>query len=89
MITKSLSQVYSQGASNNATDNKLQDNSTNVTTSLAQNNQDKSQKEISQKIVRNFYDNVFIAKNVSAAVNYLKENYIQYNPHVPAGRAIH
>jgi len=87
MITTSLSQVYSQGASKNATDNKFQDNSTNATTSLAQNNQDKSQKEISnEKIVRNFYDNVFIAKNASAAVNYLEENYIQHNPNVPTGR---
>jgi predicted SnoaL-like aldol condensation-catalyzing enzyme len=89
MITTSLSQVYSQGASNNATDSKFQDNSINVTTSLAQNNQDKSEKEISNEmIVRNFYDNVFIAKNASAAVNYLKENYIQHNPNVPTGREV-
>ena len=87
MITTSLSQVYSQGASNNVSDNKLHDNSTNTTTSSTQNNQDKSQKEISnENIVRNFYKDVFIAKNASAAVNYLEENYIQHNPNVPTGR---
>jgi predicted SnoaL-like aldol condensation-catalyzing enzyme len=87
MITTSLSQVYSQGASNNVSDNKLHDNSTNATTSMAQHNQDKSQKEISnENIVRNFYTDVFIAKNASAAVNYLEENYIQHNPNVPTGR---
>jgi predicted SnoaL-like aldol condensation-catalyzing enzyme len=37
-------------------------------------------------IVRNFYKDVFIAKNASAAVNYLEENYIQHNPNVPTGR---
>ena len=88
VITTFLSPVYSQGASNNASDNKLQDNSTNTTTtSEAQNNQDKSQKEISnEKIVRNFYNDVFIAKNASAAINYLEANYIQHNPNVPTGR---
>ncbi len=33
-----------------------------------------------------FIDNVFIAKNVSAAVNYLEEDYVQHNPMVPTGR---
>src|SRR3954452_12646352 len=88
VITTFLSPVYSQGASNNTSDNKLQDNSTNTTTTSAvQNNQDKSQKEISnEKIVRNFYNDVFIAKNASAAINYLEANYIQHNPNVPTGR---
>ena len=45
MITTFLSPLYSQGTSNNALDNKLQDNFTNTTTtSEAQNNQDKSQR---------------------------------------------
>jgi len=88
VITTFLSPVYSQSASNNASDNKLKNNSTNTTTTLAaQNNQDKSQKEISnEKIVRNFYNDVFIAKNASAAINYLEENYIQHNPNVQTGR---
>jgi predicted SnoaL-like aldol condensation-catalyzing enzyme len=89
VITTFLSPVYSQGASNNASDNKLQDNSTNttVTSAAVQNNQDKSKKEISnEKIVRNFYNDVFIAKNASAAINYLEPNYIQHNPNVPTGR---
>ena len=45
VITTFLSPLYSQGTSNNALDNKLQDNFTNTTTtSEAQNNQDKSQR---------------------------------------------
>ena len=83
-----LSPVYSQGASNNASASNPQDNAINTTTSAAsQNNQDKSEKEISnEKIIRNFYNDVFIAKNASAAVNYLEENYIQHNPNFPTGR---
>jgi len=88
MLTTFLSPVYSQGASNNASASNPQDNAINTTTSAAsQNNQDKSEKEISnEKIIRNFYDDVFIAKNASAAVNYLEENYIQHNPNFPTGR---
>lgn len=49
--------------------------------------QERSEKEIgNEKIVREFYDNVFDAKNASAAVNYLEEDYIQHNPTVPTGR---
>ena len=33
-----------------------------------------------------FVDNVFIAKNVSAAVYYLEEDYIQHSPTTPTGR---
>ena len=29
---------------------------------------------------------MFLAKNASAAVNYLEEDYIQHNPNVPTGR---
>jgi predicted SnoaL-like aldol condensation-catalyzing enzyme len=88
MLTTFLSPLYSQGVSNNAsTNNSPQDKAANATISALQNNQDKSQKEISnEKVVRNFYDDVFIAKNASAAVNYLEENYIQHNPNVPTGR---
>jgi predicted SnoaL-like aldol condensation-catalyzing enzyme len=51
------------------------------------NSQDKSEKEIrDEKTVREFHNNVFIAKNASAAVNYLEEDYIQHNPNVPTGR---
>ena len=38
------------------------------------------------KIVREFHNNVFTAKNASAAVNYLEEDYIQHNPTVSTGR---
>jgi len=45
------------------------------------------EKEIgNEKIVREFYNNVFDAKNASAAVNYLDEDYIQHNPTVTTGR---
>jgi predicted SnoaL-like aldol condensation-catalyzing enzyme len=58
--------------------------------SFAQTNQTssvQSQKEIrNENIVREFYNNVFIAKNASAAVNYIEEDYIQHNPTVPTGR---
>lgn len=32
-----------------------------------------------QKIIKEFYNNVFIAKNASTAINYLEEKYIKYN----------
>jgi predicted SnoaL-like aldol condensation-catalyzing enzyme len=62
---------------------------------LAQTNQtqtnltssEQSQKEIrNENTVREFYKDVFDAKNASAAVNYIEENYIQHNPFVPTGR---
>jgi predicted SnoaL-like aldol condensation-catalyzing enzyme len=50
------------------------------------NSQDKSEKEIrNEKTVRKFHNNVYIAKNASAAVNYLEEDYIRHNPNVPTG----
>jgi predicted SnoaL-like aldol condensation-catalyzing enzyme len=88
MLTTFLSPVYIQGASNDnsASNTQAQTTNTNTATS-AQNDQDKSAKEISnEKIIHNFYDNVFVAKNASAAVNYLEENYIQHNPNIPTGR---
>ena len=33
-----------------------------------------------------FINNVFVGKNVSAAVNYLEEDYIQHSPTAPTGR---
>jgi predicted SnoaL-like aldol condensation-catalyzing enzyme len=49
------------------------------------NSQDKSEKEIrNERTVREFHN--IIAKNASAAVNYLEEDYIQHNPNVPTGR---
>jgi predicted SnoaL-like aldol condensation-catalyzing enzyme len=64
------------------------DISNNASAINAGNGQDRSEKEIkNEKIVREFYNNVFTAKNASAAVNYLEEDYIQHNPTVPTGRA--
>ena len=53
----------------------------------AGDSQDESEKEIrNEKTVSEFHNNVFIAKNASAAFNYLEEDYIQHNPNVPTGR---
>jgi predicted SnoaL-like aldol condensation-catalyzing enzyme len=76
--------IYGQDINSNASKNGIQTN-TNLTNENIENN--KSEKEIrNEKIIREFYNNVFIAKNASAAVNYLEENYIQHNPNVPTGR---
>jgi predicted SnoaL-like aldol condensation-catalyzing enzyme len=75
--------TYGQVINNSAHDNSIE-NSTAITSG---NSQDKSDKEIrNDKIVREFYSNVFFAKNASAAVNYLEEDYVQHNPNVPTGR---
>ena len=36
-------------------------------------------------VVRSFYTDVFLARNVDAAPRYLAPGYIQHNPHVPTG----
>jgi predicted SnoaL-like aldol condensation-catalyzing enzyme len=82
--------VYGQNitnSNNNASQNQNQtQNNPNSTTTII-NTPDKSDKEIrNEKIVRDFYNNVFFAKNASAAVNYLEQDYIQHNPNVPTGR---
>ena len=65
--------IYGQVINNSAHDNSIE-NSTAITSG---NSQDKSDKEIrNDKIVREFYSNVFFAKNASAAVNYLEEDYV-------------
>ncbi len=72
-------------SNNNASQNQnqTQNNPNPITT----NTPDKSEKEIrNEKIVRDFYNKVFLAKNASAAVNYLEQDYIQHNPNVATGR---
>jgi predicted SnoaL-like aldol condensation-catalyzing enzyme len=81
--------VYGQNITNrnnNASQNQnqTQNNPNPITTA---NTPDKSEKEIrNEKIVRDFYNRVFLAKNASAAVNYLEQDYIQHNPNVATGR---
>lgn len=76
--------VHGQEISNS---NISQNHTQNNAAITAGNIQDKSEKEIrNEKIVREFYNNVFFAKNASAAVNYLEEDYVQHNPNVPTGR---
>lgn len=75
--------IYSQENKNSTLDNNIQ----NITSTTAGHYQDRSDKEIrNDKIVREFYNKVFFAKNASAAVNYLEEDYIQHNSNVPTGR---
>ncbi len=75
--------IHSQETSNSAFYNNIQ-NSTAITSG---HNQDRSDKEIrNDKIVREFYEKVFFARNATAATNYLEEDYIQHNPNVPTGR---
>jgi predicted SnoaL-like aldol condensation-catalyzing enzyme len=72
--------------SNDASQNQNQTQN-NPNSNTTTNTPDKSEKEIrNEKIVRDFYNKVFLAKNASAAVNYLEQNYIQHNPNVPTGR---
>jgi predicted SnoaL-like aldol condensation-catalyzing enzyme len=80
--------AYGQNISNNndasQNQNQTQNNPNPNTTA---NTPDKSEKEIrNEKIVRDFYNKVFLAKNASAAVNYLEQDYIQHNPNVATGR---
>ena len=75
--------IYSQENNNSTFDNSI----LNITVTAADHDQDRSDKEIrNDKIVREFYNKVFFAKNASAAANYLEEDYIQHNPNVPTGR---
>jgi predicted SnoaL-like aldol condensation-catalyzing enzyme len=75
--------TYSQENNNSTFDNNIQ----NTTATTASHDQDRSVKETrNDKIVREFYNKVFFAKNASAAANYLEEDYIQHNPKVPTGR---
>lgn len=75
--------IQSQETNSSTFYNNIQ-NSTAITPG---HNHDRSDKEIrNDKIVREFYSKVFFAKNASAAVNYLEEDYIQHNPNVPTGR---
>ncbi len=75
--------IHGQETNNSTFYNDIQ-NSTALTSG---HNQDRSDKEIrNDKIIREFYNKVFFAKNASAAVNYLEEDYIQHNPNVPTGR---
>ena len=79
--------VYSQNITNNNTTTQTQNQAQNNPSPTSGNTQDKSEKEIrNEKIVRDFYNKVFIAKNASAAVNYLEQDYIQHNPNVPTER---
>jgi hypothetical protein len=79
--------VYSQNITNNNTTTQTQNQAQNNSSPTSGNTQDKSEKEIrNEKIVREFYNNIFFAKNASAAVNYLEQDYIQHNPNVPTGR---
>jgi predicted SnoaL-like aldol condensation-catalyzing enzyme len=79
-----MSPSYGQGPTNNTLVDNSQDNSN---AARADNSQDRSEKETrNEGIVMEFIFNVFIAKNASAAVNYLEEDYIQHNPMVPTGR---
>ena len=64
--------IYGQDMNSIASKNGIQIN-TNLTNENIENN--KSEKEIrNEKIIREFYNNEFIAKNASAEVQYLEEN---------------
>ncbi len=84
MVMPFMPPSYGQGPTNNI----LVDNSQNNSTAArADNSQDRMEKETrNEDIVMEFISNVFIAKNASAAVNYLEKDYIQHNPTVPTGR---
>lgn len=86
LVISVVSPSYSQGATtNNTLVENFQNNAT--TTVETGNDPDKTEKESrNNDIVKEFIDNVFVAKNASAAVNYLEEDYIQHNPMVPTGR---
>lgn len=73
-------------SNNNASQNQNQtQNNPNPNTTA--NTPDKSEKEIrNEKIVRDFCNKVFLAKNASAAANYLEQDYVQHNPNVATGR---
>ena len=77
--------VYGQDNNNNTTITGIKQANTSLT--ISDNSQDRSQKENkNENIVREFYKNVFDARNASAAADYIVENYIQHNPFVSTGR---
>jgi predicted SnoaL-like aldol condensation-catalyzing enzyme len=84
LITSFVLPSYGQGSTNNTLFGNSQDDAAKVGIG---NDPEQTEKETrNEGIVMEFIDNVFIAKNVSAAVNYLEEDYIQHNPMVPTGR---
>jgi predicted SnoaL-like aldol condensation-catalyzing enzyme len=73
--------------SNNKASQNQNQTQNNPNPNTTANTPDKSEKEIrNEKIVRDFYNKVFLTKNASAAVNYLEQDYIQHNPNVATGR---
>lgn len=46
-----------------------------------------SKEAANKKLVYDFWREVFVARDMSKADQYLAENYIQHNPNVPTGRA--
>jgi predicted SnoaL-like aldol condensation-catalyzing enzyme len=87
LVISVVSPSYSQGAT--TTNNTLVENYQNNATTTVEigNDSYKTEKESrNNDIVKEFIDNVFVAKNASAAVNYLEKDYIQHNPMVPTGR---
>ncbi len=84
LATSFVSPSYGQGSTNNTLFGNFQDDAAKAGIG---NDPEKTEKETrNEGIVMEFIDNVFIAKNVSAAVNYLEEDYVQHNPMVPTGR---
>lgn len=45
------------------------------------------QEAANKKLVYDFWREVFVARNMAKAEQYMDENYIQHNPNVPTGRA--
>jgi predicted SnoaL-like aldol condensation-catalyzing enzyme len=77
--------VYGQDNNNNTTITGIKQANTSLI--ISDNSQDRSQKENkNENIVREFYKNVFDARNGSATADYIVENYIQHNPFVSTGR---
>lgn len=79
--------VYGQDNNNITTITGIKQDNISLNIPDTEVRQDRSQKENkNENIVREFYKNVFDAKNASAAADYIVENYIQHNPFVPTGR---
>jgi len=53
---------------------------------LAQS-RDLAREEANRRLVLDFYEAVFVRRDLAAAERYLSEGYIQHNPLVPDGRA--
>ena len=78
--------VYGQDNNKITTITGIKQDNVSLTIPDTEVSQDRSQKENkNENIVREFYKNVFDAKNASAAADYIVENYIQHNPFVPTG----